>query len=100
MVGSTIKKVWLLVALSVLHNAASAISVNSYGIVSGDPNAATQNTKKIRDLLSPEGTNPYVGIVTFPDAKTYYFNDVILIRDGIHIDLMGSTLSFSKLPDA
>jgi hypothetical protein len=88
-----------LICLLFAGNAAFAVTANNYGIVSGDPSRAQSNTAALRQLVSPSaygGTSSYVGDVTFPDGTTYYFNDVIPIRDGIHIDMMGSTLHFHK----
>lgn len=92
---------WVFSAVLFWGNAAFAVSVNDYGVVSDDPGAATANTAALRQLVSPVsygGTSTYVGEVTFPDGAVYYFNDVITFRDGIHLDLMGSTLRFSRVP--
>lgn len=90
---------WILAAVLVYADGAFAVTVNSNGIVSGDADAAAANTVALRRLVSPAiygGTSKYVGDVTFPDKATYYFNDMIPFRDAIHVDLMGSTLHFSK----
>lgn len=90
---------WILTAILLHADAAIAVTVNSYGIVSGDAEAATANTVALRKLASPAsfgGTSTYAGEITFPDKAIYYFDDVIPFRDGIHLDLMGSTLHFSK----
>jgi Right handed beta helix region len=91
-----------LTTTALFQSTAYAVTANSYGIVSGDENAATANTAALRRLVSPTkygGASTYAGEITFPDGTIYYFNDVIPFRDGIHVDLQGSTLHFSKSAD-
>ena len=72
---------------------APAATANSFGIVSGknDSTTVNKNTTALKQVAST-----FVGNLTFPDGATYFFNDVIPFHDGVNIDLMGSTLSFSK----
>lgn len=77
---------------------ATDINVLRYGIAPNDVSAASLNTSTLRSLLDSKKTGP-VGRLLFPavtGADTYYFNDVIEVRDGISMDLCGSTLWFSK----
>lgn len=74
-------------------------SVADRGIVSGEQEAASSNTLAFRKLVSPKadgGTESFTGKVLFEPNSTYYFNDIITFRDGIHLDLQGSTLHFAK----
>ena len=84
---------------------ALAITANSVGVVSGKSDDATRNanTAALKKLVSPAGyggpaqnTGSGNFSLTFPDGAVYYFNDVIAFMDNISVDLMGSTLSFSK----
>jgi hypothetical protein len=71
--------------------------VRHYGISANTQAAAAANTSALKALVSPAGS--FTGNLTFPNttgADIYYFNDLIAFHDGIHLDLMGSTLSFSK----
>src|ERR1700751_280731 len=67
-------------------------TANSYGIVSANSAAASTNTAILKQVAST-----FTGTLTFPDVAIYYFNDVIPFHDGVSLDLMGSTLSFSKV---
>jgi hypothetical protein len=72
------------------------IDVRRYGIVPNSTTAASANTKALRSLLDPSKTGP-AGQLIFPNttgADKYHFNGAIPIRDGIHIDLMGCTISY------
>lgn len=71
--------------------------VRSYGIVANVSAAASANTAALAALVSPAGT--FSGQLFFPNttgSDVYYFNDLIAFHDGIHLDLRGSTLSFTK----
>lgn len=73
------------------------IDVRRYGIVPNDPRAARANTIALKTLLEPSKTGP-TGQLIFPNTTgtdVYHFNGVIPVRDGIHIDLMGSTLHYT-----
>lgn len=74
-----------------------ANDVRHYGLVPNLPSAASANTAALQALVRPTGS--FTGQLTFPNttgADVWYFNDLIAFHDGIHIDLMGSTLSFAK----
>ena len=71
--------------------------VRKYGLIANKPEAATANTSALKALVAPQGT--FTGNLYFPNATgsdLYYFNDVIAFREGIHLDLMKSTLTFTK----
>jgi hypothetical protein len=71
--------------------------VRHYGIVPNAPAAAAGNTAALRALVDPAGT--FSGNLAFPNttgADVYHFNDLIPFHDGVHLDLMRSTLSFAK----
>jgi hypothetical protein len=78
------------------------IDVRRYGVVPNNPGAATANTTALKALLNPTKTGP-TGQLIFPNttgADIYYFNGVIPIRDGIHIDLMGCTIDYTATASA
>lgn len=87
-----------------IHPAGAAeVQVDSIGLVDGDPSAAQENTRLLKQLVSPPqygGAGTFTGNVKFGDSKIYYFNDVIAFKEDIHLDLRGSTLHFSKLAEA
>jgi len=59
---------------------------------------ATANANNLIALFDPTKNGP-TGRFYFPNLNgtdIYYFNNVIQIRPGVHLDLMGSTLIFSK----
>jgi hypothetical protein len=71
--------------------------VRSYGLVANSAANAGQNTSALKALVAPTGT--FRGNLRFPNSTgsdVYYLNDIIPFRDGIHIDLEGSTLRFNK----
>lgn len=74
--------------------------VRRYGIVADDTGAATANTTALQALCDNSVTNGYLGTVSFPGRGTYHFDDKIPCRNGLHFDLMGSTLKFTKTGDA
>jgi hypothetical protein len=79
-------------------NAYAASDVRHYGVMPNRPAAAAMNTTALAALVSPTGS--FSGNLTFPNTTgndVYHFNDTIPFHDGIHIDLMNSTLSFSKI---
>jgi hypothetical protein len=83
---------------SLQYQGLEVINVLRYGIVPNNPAAATANTTALISLLNPNNTGP-TGRLIFPNttgADIYYFNNVVQVRDGIRMDLMGSTLNFSK----
>jgi hypothetical protein len=75
----------------------SSLDVRRFDVAPNNPAAAGANTAALRRLLDPAATGP-VGVLIFPNTTgedVYYFNGVIPIRDGIHIDLMGCTINYS-----
>jgi hypothetical protein len=75
----------------------SVIDVRDYGVIANDPGAATANTSALQALFDPKRPGP-AGLVVFPNATghdTYHLSGVIPLRDGISIDLMGSTVRYS-----
>src|SRR3990167_7555548 len=90
------------VARTVQNKERDIVSVKDYGVVSGDSSTAvrTANVTALRKLISPTAdggdTPTRTGTVIFPGGETYYFNDVVTIRDGIHLDLNNSTIDFTK----
>lgn len=78
---------------------ATDIDVRRYGIVPNDVSSATLNTTTLKTLLDSKKTGP-VGRVLFPPVTgddTYFFNDFVEVRDGISMDLCGSTLNFTRI---
>ena len=74
------------------------INVVSYGIAPNQPSLAAQNTARLRELLDPMAAGPR-GTLIFPNtlgADTYHFDDMIEVRDGIHMDLMKCRVKFTK----
>jgi hypothetical protein len=72
--------------------------VRRYGVVPNQAAAATANTAALAALVNPAGG--FGGNLTFPNTTgedVYYFNDMIPFHDGVHIDLMNSTLNFTKI---
>src|SRR5450631_3710304 len=79
-------------------NAYPAGDIRRYGVVPNRAAAATANTAALTALVNPAGG--FSGNLIFPNTTgddVYYFNDVIPVHDGIHINLMKSTLNFSKI---
>lgn len=73
--------------------------VRRYGIIPNSAGAATVNTVALKALLNPLIVTGFTGKVFFPNVTggdIYYFNDLIGVRDGCHLDLCGSTLHFAK----
>jgi hypothetical protein len=74
--------------------------VRGYGIVPNSSAAASANTRALKALVDPAGS--FTGSLLFPNttgSDVYYFNDLIAFHDGVHVDLGGCTLSFSKTGD-
>lgn len=75
----------------------SIIDVREAGLVANDASAASSNTNLLRSLFDPRRSGP-AGLVVFPNTTgkdIYHFNGVIPLRDGIHINLMGSTARYA-----
>jgi hypothetical protein len=74
--------------------------VRRYGLVPNEGNAASANTKALRQLCSPEvSPHGFVGRLNFTNttgSDIYYFDDIITFRDGINLDLQNCILDFSK----
>lgn len=99
--GLALLAAWLLPARRTLAAISdSAFPPNDarhYGIVPNSQAAASANTAALKALVDPAGS--FTGNLAFPNttgADVYHFNDLIAFHDGIHLDLMGSTLSFAK----
>ena len=72
--------------------------VRRYGVAPNSAAAASANTAALKALVDPAET--FSGRLSFPNttgSDVYYFNDLIAFHDGVHLDLKGSTLSFSKI---
>lgn len=98
----TIIVFWLTTLTAVVCSQAAAdeVSATDYGVIANNPGAATSNTLAMRQLVSPVsdgGNQSITGNIIFPGPNNYYFNDVITFRDGIHLNLQGSTLEFNKV---
>ncbi len=68
-----------------------------YGLVPNSAGAAAANTTALKALWNPTGGVP--GNFYSPNttgADTYYFNDLIGIRDNVTLDLQGCTWQFTK----
>jgi hypothetical protein len=89
--------------ISALTNPYGPGDVRLAGIVADDATAATANTVALKALLDAAEAG-ISGTVIFPNAtgtSVYYFGvDYIEIRDGVTLDLNGSTLNFSGTYDA
>lgn len=73
-------------------------NVLRYGLLPNDNGAGQNNSTFLQQLLNPSQTG-FVGNLIFPNttgADTYFFADLILIRDNIHIDLCGCIASLTK----
>jgi hypothetical protein len=71
--------------------------VRRAGIIPDSPSDATANTTALQALLDPL-TNGPKGKFIFPNVSgntTYYFDDIIPIRDGCYLDLHNCTLDFT-----
>jgi hypothetical protein len=71
--------------------------VRRYGIVANVAAAASRNATMLKALVNPAGA--FTGKLVFPNttgSDVYYFDDLIAFHDGVHLDLMNSTLSFAK----
>jgi hypothetical protein len=72
--------------------------IRRYGVIPNNPAAAAANTVALKTLVSPTGT--FAGNIRFPNTTgkdVYYLSDIIPFHDGIHVDLEGCTLRFSKI---
>jgi hypothetical protein len=70
-----------------------------YRLVPNSANARTANSAALKKLLSASGRSRFQGRLRFPNASgsdIYHFDDFIEIKDGVHIDLQGCTLAFTK----
>jgi hypothetical protein len=70
-----------------------------YQLIPNDTKARARNTVILRKLISATGSSPYTGRVHFTNttgADFYYFDGVIHVKEGIVLDLDGSTLDFAK----
>ena len=76
-----------------------AFDVQRYGIVPNTPGAAAANTTALKALLDPAMPGPVGRLVFSPflGHDTYYFDDIIPVRDGIHMELFGCTINFTKV---
>jgi hypothetical protein len=75
--------------------------IRRYGVVPNRAAAAGANTTALAALVDPAGG--FSGNLVFPNTTgtdVYYFNDMIPFHEGVHIDLMKSTLNFSKIGEA
>jgi hypothetical protein len=71
--------------------------VRHYGVVANTKAAATANAAALKKLVNPGSS--FSGRLVFPNGggtDVYYFDDLIAFREGIHVDLQGSTLNFQK----
>jgi hypothetical protein len=84
-------------AASAGGNSYALSDVRHYGVVPNSSAAAAANTAALTELVKPAGS--FTGNLTFPNttgSDVYFFDEMIPLHDGIHIDLMNSTLKFSK----
>ena len=75
--------------------------VRHYGIVPNVAAAASKNTSALKTLVNPAGT--FTGKLIFPNttgSDTYFFDDLIAFHEGVHLDLLNSTLSFARTGSA
>ncbi|MGE4340518.1 MAG: hypothetical protein AB7E55_31900, partial [Pigmentiphaga sp.] len=73
--------------------------VRRYGIVANSEDAMSDNTTALKKLVSASGSSTFKGWLIFPNttgSDVWYFDDVVDIKDGVYIDLCGSTIKFSK----
>lgn len=69
-----------------------------YGIMPNDQTLAAANTLYAQNLWNPALTGPVGDFYFFntTGADTYYFSDILGIRDGVSIDLRDCTINFAK----
>jgi hypothetical protein len=75
-------------------------NVLRYGIVPNTASAAAANATILKTLFNPAITNGPTGTFIFPNttgADIYYVGDLIALRDGVVIDLQGTTIQFVKV---
>ena len=71
--------------------------VRRYGVVANNPALATANTLALKALFnqtSPNGPSGNFFFTNITGADVYYFNGVVPLRDGISLDLCGSTIQY------
>ena len=86
--------------IGVLFQASTSTPATNYGIVGDNPSKAKENARALFALIAPPeygGTSSFTGKLTFPGAQTYYFDEDIPVKDGIHLDLQRSTIRFVKV---
>jgi hypothetical protein len=84
------------------ENATDIYDVRRVGIVPDSTGDRTANTTALVALLDPAKTGP-VGKFIFPNVTgntTYYFDDMVEIRDGCRLDLCGCTIDFTGTYEA
>jgi hypothetical protein len=72
--------------------------VRRIGIVPNSTAARTVNTTALKTLVG-RASGFLQGRCIFPNTTgtdVYYFDDIVLLKDGVHLDLNGCTLSCSK----
>lgn len=69
------------------------------GLIPNDASKATANTTLLKALTDP-ATGIYTGTIWFPNVTgtdIYYLNDIVPLRDGLTLDLCGTTINFTKV---
>ena len=70
-----------------------------YKVVPNNVDARTANSVALKKLLAASGRSRFEGRLRFANttgSDTYHFDDFVEIKDGVHIDLQGCTLAFTK----
>ena len=73
--------------------------VSRYKVVPNNTDARTANSVALKKLLSASGRSRFAGSLRFANTTgndTYHFDDFIEIKEGVHIDLQGCTLAFTR----
>lgn len=100
--GQTQAEADALVTPTNYYSGAPVYDLRRAGLVPNSSASAASNTTLLQGLLAPDVVGP-TGVFVFPNttgSDTYYFNSRIPCRDGVHIDLAGCTLDFTKTGDS
>lgn len=90
-------------SLTQLSALAPGINVLQAGLIPNNPAAASSNTAALIALVSPianGGNGLFTGNVYFPLGQTWYINNFIAVKPGIHIDLGFGTIMFNRVAQA
>lgn len=75
-----------------------APDVRRYGLVPNSQAVSNNNASLMKALVAPGGS--FSGALSFPNTTgtdVWYFNDLVLVHPGCHIDIGGGTLNLTKV---